>query len=319
MIESLKIILACVAAAIIYGVVHDQVTARICIEYFTVFHPPVFVTQSPTLLGLGWGIIATWWVGLFLGLLLALSTRAGSRPKLSAAQQIRPIAMMLLVMACCALIAGLMGFVLARHGFLAEPDWITPPLASSSYPAFVAAWCAHSASYASGFFGGLVLCILQYRKRVRVERQSMKPWQPLLLRVLLVAVIICGIFLSVVGIRHLTEMKAQKGREVAYQTALHSFQQVLKPGMSRKEVEAYLRGKNISFRQMCCVEKNSKNSLDDLTKIGEEKTPWFCSENNIYIAFQFADRTEQKETRLRASDLDTLQAVTIFRWLEGCL
>jgi hypothetical protein len=51
--EGLKIILASVAAAIIYGIVHDQITARICIEYFTVFHPPVFLTQSPTLLGFG--------------------------------------------------------------------------------------------------------------------------------------------------------------------------------------------------------------------------------------------------------------------------
>src|SRR5215467_8644792 len=164
MIETLKIIFACIAGAIIYGIVHDQITARICIEYFTVFHPPVFVTQSPTLLGLGWGIIATWWVGLLLGLLLALSARAGSRPKLSAAQQIRPIARLLLVTACCALIGGLTGFVLTSHGFFAEPDWIAPPLVSSSYPAFVADWCAHSASYASGFVGGITLCILQYRK-----------------------------------------------------------------------------------------------------------------------------------------------------------
>jgi hypothetical protein len=47
--ESLKIILACIAAAAFYGIVHDQFTARICIEYVTVFHPPVFATQSPTL------------------------------------------------------------------------------------------------------------------------------------------------------------------------------------------------------------------------------------------------------------------------------
>jgi hypothetical protein len=78
MIENLKIILLCVAAAIAYGVAHDQITARVCLEYFTVFHPPVFATQSPTALAFGWGVIATWWVGLFLGLLLALAARAGS-------------------------------------------------------------------------------------------------------------------------------------------------------------------------------------------------------------------------------------------------
>jgi hypothetical protein len=56
MTEHLKIILACVAAAIIYGILHDQITARVCVEYFTIFHPPVFATQSPTLLAFGWGV-----------------------------------------------------------------------------------------------------------------------------------------------------------------------------------------------------------------------------------------------------------------------
>ena len=80
MTEHLKIIIACIAAAIIYGILHDQITARVCVEYFTVFHPPVFATQSPTLLACGWGVIATWWVGLFLGLFLAVAARIGPRP-----------------------------------------------------------------------------------------------------------------------------------------------------------------------------------------------------------------------------------------------
>jgi hypothetical protein len=45
--ETLKLILVCVAAAIFYGVILDQITARICNEYFTVFHPPVFATRFP--------------------------------------------------------------------------------------------------------------------------------------------------------------------------------------------------------------------------------------------------------------------------------
>lgn len=65
--QSLSIVLMCVATAVGYGIAHDQVTARICIEYFTVGHPPVFGTDDPTLLGIGWSIIATWWVGLLLG------------------------------------------------------------------------------------------------------------------------------------------------------------------------------------------------------------------------------------------------------------
>jgi hypothetical protein len=59
-VEALKIILLCVLSAITYGILHDQVTARICVEYFTIGHPPMFATDSPTFLALGWGILATW-------------------------------------------------------------------------------------------------------------------------------------------------------------------------------------------------------------------------------------------------------------------
>jgi hypothetical protein len=90
-------------------ILHDQVTARVCVEYLTVFHPPVFATQSPTLLAFRWGVIATWWVGLFLGLFLALAARAGPYPKLSGRELFHPIARLLLVMACCALAAGMTG------------------------------------------------------------------------------------------------------------------------------------------------------------------------------------------------------------------
>src|SRR5262249_39988177 len=101
-VQSLAIVLMCVAAAVCYGIAHDQVTARVCVEYFTVGHPPAFGTQDPTLLGIGWGIIATWWVGLLLGVPLAIVARAGSRPKQSVLSLFRPLTWLLAVMAVCA-------------------------------------------------------------------------------------------------------------------------------------------------------------------------------------------------------------------------
>src|SRR3954471_17977370 len=100
------IILLCLVAAVVYGVVHDQITARICVEYFTIGHPPIFETDDPTLLGLGWGVIATWWVGLILGVSLAICSRLGSRPKISAAQLVRPLAVTLSTIAIFAALAG---------------------------------------------------------------------------------------------------------------------------------------------------------------------------------------------------------------------
>ena len=57
----LAIVLQCVAACVVYGVIHNQFTVRICLEYFTIGHPPVFPTKNPTLLALGWGVLASWW------------------------------------------------------------------------------------------------------------------------------------------------------------------------------------------------------------------------------------------------------------------
>src|SRR5690349_16579325 len=108
--QAVTIVAVCIACAVAYGILHDQVTARVCVEYFTIGHPPVFPTQSPTLLGIGWGVIATWWVGLMLGVPLAFAARAGRRPKRDVRSLAKPIATLLLVMGICAGVMGLVGF-----------------------------------------------------------------------------------------------------------------------------------------------------------------------------------------------------------------
>src|SRR5471030_1137633 len=98
--QSLSIIFLCIFSAVLYGILHDQITARVCVEYFTIGHPPVFNTDSPTLLGLGWGVIATWWVGLILGVPMACSARFGDRPTMTAQELFKPIWILLVCMAC---------------------------------------------------------------------------------------------------------------------------------------------------------------------------------------------------------------------------
>src|SRR3954451_6894939 len=121
--QSIAIMLMCVRAAVAYGIAHDQVTARVCVEYFTVGHPPVFGTDDPTLLGIGWGIFATGGVGVLPGIPLAVVARAGSRPRPSVGSLVRPVGWLLLAMAACALVAGITGWLLARSGavFLVGP------------------------------------------------------------------------------------------------------------------------------------------------------------------------------------------------------
>jgi hypothetical protein len=117
------------------------------------------------------------------------------------------------------------------------------------------------------------------------------------------------------------ETRAQAKREIGYQAALGSYSQVLKPGMTRKEVEGYFHAKNISFVQTCCVEStgfSKKHSLDDLVEIGKDAAPWVCRENNAYLAFEFIDQG-QHGTAWDSNDADTLKAVGIYHRLEGCI
>lgn len=167
--QSLGIILMSIVAAAMYGIAHDQVTARVCVEYFTIGHPPVFGTDDPTLLGVGWGIIATWWVGLLLGVPLAIAARAGSRPKRSAGSLVRPVARLLVVMAVCALAAGITGWLLARSGavFLVGP--MAQEVPPDRHVPFLADLWAHSASYLVGLVGGIVLITLVWRSRTRAR------------------------------------------------------------------------------------------------------------------------------------------------------
>jgi hypothetical protein len=167
--QALLIVVGCVCAAVFYGIVHDQITARICIEYFTIGHPPIFETTSPSLLALGWGVIATWWVGLPLGVLLALSARLGRRPKRDARSLVAPVSRLLILMAVCAVAAGIIGSVLASRGliYLAEPLASSVPV--SRHARFLADLWSHSASYLSGIAGGLFLIARTWRLRANNE------------------------------------------------------------------------------------------------------------------------------------------------------
>jgi hypothetical protein len=164
----LQIVAMAVFAGVVYGVVHDQVTARVCVEYFTIGHPPLIPTESPTLLALAWGVAATWWFALPLGVALASSARLGDRPKLTALQLVRPVLTLLGAMGTVALLSGITGYVLASRHSVVPNEWILMNIPSAKQAAFIADWWAHSASYLAGFVGAIVLCLYIWRSRSRL-------------------------------------------------------------------------------------------------------------------------------------------------------
>lgn len=160
------------AAACLYGIVHDQVTARICVEYFTVGHRPILGgVQDPTVLGLVWGVIATWWVGLPLGLVLALATRVGRWPCLTARQMVVPIAVLLAFMGVVALSLGLVGHQLAESGTVVLLGDMALEVPADRHARFIADAFAHDGSYGSGIIGGLVLSAVMIVRRWRLARR----------------------------------------------------------------------------------------------------------------------------------------------------
>ena len=118
------------------------------------------------------------------------------------------------------------------------------------------------------------------------------------------------------AVRYVMRAEAKKGREAGYESALQVYSQDLKPGLTRKAVEDYLRARSVGFQQRCCLEE--RGAFADLVKVGQEDAPWHCGATFVYIAFEFA-APDSNTPPSKAGDTDTLKNIRIFRHLEGCL
>lgn len=176
--EFFRIVGLSVVAAIAYGIAHDQVTVRLCVEYFTIGHPRIVATSSPTLLALFWGVAATWWVGLPLGFLLAAAARNGRKyPQLGVTAVVPRVLTLIVSMFVAAGLAGVAIYVSSGPLEIALPKAVAPLVSPVAQRTFLAVWAAHIASYAVGVFGGLIVVLLTFRERMRIGAS-----QPLRLR-----------------------------------------------------------------------------------------------------------------------------------------
>jgi hypothetical protein len=163
--EAFKILVLTTTAAVGYGILHDQLTARVCVEYFTVGHPPIFATTDPTLLALGWGTLATWWFGLFLGVPLALMARLGPPPRVPARMLIAPVLRLFGGVGTCAFLAGTVGYVLGTTELASVIEPVTRALPPEKHAPYLADSFAHAAAYLGGFVGASFVWIATWRQR----------------------------------------------------------------------------------------------------------------------------------------------------------
>jgi hypothetical protein len=158
-IESLKIILPVMAVAIAYGVMLDQITIRVCPEYFTVARAPIFRSDSPILMAFGWGLKDMWWDGLAAGILFALAARAGFPEKLTWRRFVRPALVLLLIVAASALLAGVAGYWMSSAGEIPSVQAWGLMLSVVEQRAFMADVFAHAISYLVGGAGSVIIAL----------------------------------------------------------------------------------------------------------------------------------------------------------------
>ena len=163
--QFVRIVLFSVLAAIIYGVLHDLVTAHLCLEYFTIAHPPLPIPQTSLVMALAWGVIATWWVGAILGTALGLAARIGSAPKIGLAQLKRPIIMVMAVSGVGAILAMGLGALLFQLDVISVGHVWEYRIPEDRHHVFMAAAWAHSASYLIAGIGGAFLVVRTALKR----------------------------------------------------------------------------------------------------------------------------------------------------------
>jgi len=154
--------------AAVYGALHDQLSYTVAPEYYTRFKFDQFaaygVRELPPRLGAAVvGALATWWVGLYAGILVAGAGFRHTTPIAMARATMRAYGILALV----ALAGGLLGLLVGWVAFgsnEAAPyvDWWRP--AGLTAPRrFYAVGMMHNAGYLGGAVGALVATAYQIR------------------------------------------------------------------------------------------------------------------------------------------------------------
>ena len=187
--ECAKIVGELIIASIAYGIVNDQITVRICPEYFskglfantnmkqwklfplTRLKKILLHTKSPTIAALIWGTITTWWIGALLSIPVTLAARIGSWPKLTARDLKPTIIKGLMCNGIFAASAGIYGYTRAKNGTsILNNDTVSDNAKNN----FIANAFAHRAAYLGGFLFTLYLTTWTVHKRYCLHKKQVK-------------------------------------------------------------------------------------------------------------------------------------------------
>jgi hypothetical protein len=173
----LIIVLAAIVIASIYGVGHDQVTYSISPEYYTKFKFIQFnladsgaaqhMTQPRSAVVIV-GVKASWWMGLYIGVILAALALMFRNADTMFASAMQALGIVLLIAIVCGVIGGYYGRdVLAKRGV----DWWLPDNLVHRND-FITVGSIHNFSYLGGAIGLVVAIAFLFFKRQRLQKRA---------------------------------------------------------------------------------------------------------------------------------------------------
>jgi hypothetical protein len=133
-------------------------------------------------------------------------------------------------------------------------------------------------------------------------------------RLLLVVVIVA--LVSASAGRELYRKRRAAGNYAAVDAAFLKYFPESQAGVTRKEVKDYIRDQGLAFVERCCYAPAAPFSV--LVRVGEEDSPWYCSEWPGYVEFEFVI-SQPSDLTAKPSDSELLDKVQLTSNGEGCL
>jgi hypothetical protein len=117
-----------------------------------------------------------------------------------------------------------------------------------------------------------------------------------------------------------TKIEASRKRQLVgvTQAALAQYSHQLRLGLTRKEVENYLRANDTTFRTSCCW--SGRHTFATVVKVGDDKPDWYCSELPVYLMFEYkAGNKPDLANPNKVNPKDVLDEIHLQTVGEGCL
>ncbi len=96
--------------------------------------------------------------------------------------------------------------------------------------------------------------------------------------------------------------KMEQRRQASYGAKVDVYRSILKPGITRQQVEAYLRQTGAAYQRTCC----EAGVFSDLTRIGHEAPGWVCRNWDVYVEFKFANSDRNEAAAAQEDSLERI-------------